>query len=160
MGLILVKEFSWRKLTGKALCIIFLCFSFNEEYVCCSLKLVMADVIKRGDAGFLGDILRYEVDINCLLIIVESVVTVILYNYTDKVPCSIFYLFTPFLVSDCLSIWRNILWYWLCETKTISKNSSKKFCLLWQQWGVHFQWSVWTASSIKFSQICPRHSET
>ena len=48
----------------------FLCFFFNEEYVCCSLKLVMADVIKRGDAGFLGDILRYEVDINCLLIIV------------------------------------------------------------------------------------------
>ena len=36
-------------------------FFINEEYVCCSLKLVMADVIKRGDAGFLGDILRYEV---------------------------------------------------------------------------------------------------
>ena len=48
----------------------FFMFFFNEEYVCCSLKLVMADVIKRGDAGFLGDILRYEVDINCLLIIV------------------------------------------------------------------------------------------
>ena len=48
----------------------FLCFSFNEEYVCCSLKLVMADVIKRGDAGFLGDILRYEVG----LIIVKSIV--------------------------------------------------------------------------------------
>ena len=30
----------------------------------------MADVIKRGDAGFLGDILRYEVG----LIIVKSIV--------------------------------------------------------------------------------------
>ena len=64
------------------------------------------------------------------------------------------------IVLDCLPTWRNILWYWLCETKTISKNSSKKFCLLWQQWGVHFQWSVWNASSIKFSQVCPGHSET
>ena len=37
----------------------------------------MADVIKRGDAGFLGDILRYEVYITSLLIIVQSVVVVI-----------------------------------------------------------------------------------